>query len=95
MEITSPGPAPQASPRKAGPDEAAVREAAQAFEAAFLAEMLKAAGLGRSPEAFGGGAGEDQFGSFLVAEQAKAMVAAGGLGIGETVFRAMMERRDG
>ena len=93
MEITGSGPAPRpAATGKAAPDETAARKAAQAFEASFLAEMLKAAGLGRTPDSFGGGAGEDQFASFLVDEQARAMTRAGGIGLSETLFRAMMER---
>jgi flagellar protein FlgJ len=93
MEITGPAPMPPL-PATRG-DDAALREAADAFEATFLAEMLSAAGLGRTPDTFGGGAGEDQFASFLVAEQAKAMVAAGGIGLSESVFQALKERQDG
>jgi Rod binding domain-containing protein len=53
----------------------------QKLESVFLAEMLKAAGVGKSPETFGGGAGEDQFASFLREAQAREMVRAGGLGL--------------
>ena len=79
----------------AAADDRAMRQAADAFEAAFLAEMLTAAGLGQPPEGFGGGAGEDQFASFLVREQARQMTAAGGIGLSEVIFKAMKERRDG
>jgi Rod binding domain-containing protein len=68
--------------------------AARELEASFLAEMLKSAGLGETPEAFGGGAGEDQFASFLRLEQARAMVDAGGIGLAETLFEALKERAD-
>jgi flagellar protein FlgJ len=91
MEITGPA----RLPLPAGADDTALRRAADAFEASFLEEMLKATGLGRTPEAFGGGAGEDQFASFLVAEQAKAMVKAGGIGLSESVFQALKERGNG
>lgn len=93
MEIAAPG----AEVPRRGPeaDDRAMRQAAEAFETAFLAEMLKAAGLGRTPEGFGGGAGEDQFASFLVREQARAMTEAGGIGLSEVIFEAMKERRDG
>jgi Rod binding domain-containing protein len=67
-------------------------QAARQFEATLLAEMLKAAGLGRTPEGSGGGVGEEQFSSFLVDEQASAMVAAGGIGLAESVFAAMQAR---
>jgi Rod binding domain-containing protein len=72
-----------------------MRRAAAEFEATFLAEMLTAAGLGRTLEGFGGGAGEERFASFLVREQARAMTAAGGIGLSEAIFEAMKERRDG
>lgn len=62
---------------------------AEQLEAGFLAEMLKAAGLGQSRESFGGGAGEDQFSSFLVQAQAEKMVAAGGIGLSEALFQAL------
>jgi Rod binding domain-containing protein len=69
-----------------------MKTAAQEMEATFLAEMLKSAGVGKTPSEFGGGAGEDQFGSFLRLEQARAMARAGGIGLGEAIFNAMKER---
>lgn len=72
----------------------ALRKVAQELEASFLAEMLKSAGLGTSREAFGGGAGEDQFASFLVQEHAKAMVSAGGVGLSESIYEALKEREN-
>ena len=71
----------------------ALYEVAQELEASFLAEMLKSAGLGQSSESFGGGAGEDQFASFLVQEQAKAMVHAGGIGLAESLYNALKEQQ--
>lgn len=67
-------------------------EAAQKLEATFLAEMLKAAGFGQARDSFGGGTGEDQFASFLVQEQASAMVEAGGIGLAENLYEALKER---
>ncbi len=64
---------------------------AQALEASFLSEMLSHTGLGAASEGFGGGAGEEQFGSFLREEQAKLMVAHGGIGLAENLFRALSE----
>lgn len=72
----------------------ALRQAAQELEATFLAEMLKSAGLGQTSDSFGGGAGEDQFASFLVREQALAMVRAGGIGLSESIFEALKEREN-
>ncbi|MGC3938116.1 rod-binding protein [Roseobacter sp. EG26] len=72
----------------------ALREAAEKLEASFLAEMLKSAGLGKTSDHFGGGSGEDQFGSFLVQEQAMQMVKAGGIGLTESLFQALKEKQD-
>lgn len=74
------------------PQDIALRRAARELETTFLAEMLKAAGLGKSREAFGGGAGEDQFGSFLVREQAAALVENGGIGLSESIFQSLKEK---
>jgi peptidoglycan hydrolase FlgJ len=62
---------------------------AQDLEASFLSEMLGHTGLGTTPEAFGGGHGEDQFASFLRQEQARIMVDSGGVGLAEHLFKAM------
>lgn len=76
----------------AGPDsEKAMRDAAQGLEATFLAEMLKSAGLGSARESFGGGVGEEQFSSFLLQEEARAMVKAEGTGLAESIFKAMKD----
>ena len=71
-----------------------LREAAQNLETTFLAEMLKAAGMGESRQTFGGGSGEDQFASFLVDAQAEKMVEAGGIGLAEALFNALKERQN-
>ena len=68
-----------------------IRQAARKLEASFLTEMLKSAGLGKTVGAFGGGAGEDQFGTFLVRAQADEIARAGGIGLAETFFHALME----
>lgn len=80
-----------------GPDakESQLREAARGLEAAFLAEMLKSAGLNKSGGAFGGGAGEEHFASFLTEAEAKAMVETGGIGLAESIFNALKGRGDG
>ncbi len=63
---------------------------ARELEAAFLAEMLGHAGLGaESGTGFGDGIGEQQFSSFLREEQARLMVARGGIGLAERLFQAM------
>lgn len=72
------------------PDMAALRAQAQELEAVFLAEMLKHAGLDAEDGAFGGGTGEAQFASFLRQEQAQVMARAGGIGLTESLLRAMI-----
>ncbi|MGB7319050.1 MAG: rod-binding protein [Planktotalea sp.] len=72
--------------------DAALMEAAQDLEAAFLSEMLQSAGLVKTSESFGGGAGEEQFGSFLVQEQAKYIVKGGGIGLAQSLFEALKEQ---
>ncbi len=83
------GPAVSAAPKPTAEDP--LRKAAIDLEASFLAEMLKSAGLGESREGFGGGAGEDQFSSFLVRAQAEQIAKAGGIGLAESLYHAMKE----
>jgi Rod binding domain-containing protein len=64
---------------------------AEEMETAFLSEMLDHAGLGETSASFGGGVGEAQFASFLRHEQAQAIVASGGIGLAESLFRAMAQ----
>jgi Rod binding domain-containing protein len=93
MEIT------QAAPQAVDPARAAraqeLRDVAKAFEASFLAEMLKASGLGESRSEFGGGAGEDAFASMMVDEQAQLMVERGGIGLSESIFQSLWAREFG
>jgi Rod binding domain-containing protein len=72
--------------------EAALRETARAFEASFLAEMLGHAGVGASAPGFDGGPGEEAFRGMMVAEQARLMTEAGGIGLAETIFQAMLKQ---
>ncbi|MGR3661749.1 MAG: rod-binding protein [Paracoccaceae bacterium] len=74
--------------------DAALHQAAQDLESTFLAEMLKSAGLGKSRDSMGGGAGEDQFSSFLVRAQAEQMTKAGGIGLAEMFFNALKETQN-
>lgn len=90
MEITTFASSRTSFAKQDGP----LRAAAEKLEATFLAEMLKAAGLDASRSSFGGGAGEDQFASFLLQEQAYMMVRSGGIGLSETIFEALKEKQD-
>ena len=42
-----------------------------------------------------GGVGEEQFSSFLRAEQAKLMVAKGGIGLAEQIFQSLVRHEHG
>ena len=75
--------------RATGPATDAV---AREFEAVFLTEMLKHAGLGEARETFSGGAGESAFAAMLAREYAEAMARAGGVGIADAV-RAHLDDR--
>ena len=72
--------------------DADVRAAAQAFEAAFLAEMLKYTALNANPDSFGGGAGEEAFASLLTDEYAKLLAERGGVGLAEQIFEVLKQR---
>ena len=76
------------------PQDRALRTAAEKIEASYLAEMLKSAGLGKTSGEFGGGAGEDQFASFLVQEQAMLMVKSGGIGLAESIYESLKEKQN-
>jgi peptidoglycan hydrolase FlgJ len=82
------------SPPPPTPRDTVLMQQARALEASFLSEMLGHAGFGEARDAFGGGIGEEQFASFLRQEQAKHMVAKGGIGLAEQLFRALTERAD-
>ena len=90
MELQPPTPISQSAP----PQAEQLMGVAKSLEAAFLSEMLAAAGIGQTPEAFGGGAGEDQFASFLREEQAKQMTEAGGIGLAQSLFESMIAKYD-
>lgn len=84
------------SPALPPPDRRDVlMDKAQELEASFLAEMLGHTGLGAAQGGFGGGAGEEQFSSFLRQEQARLMVEGGGIGLAELIFNSMVEAEHG
>lgn len=74
---------------------AVLKQKSQELEAAFLSEMLSFAGLGETGSGFSGGVGEEQFSSFLRAEQAKLMVAKGGIGLAEQIFQSLVRHENG
>lgn len=76
------------------PARGKLMEKAKELEAAFLSEMLSHTGMGESSESFGGGAGEDQFASFLRNEQARMMVEKGGIGLAQTLFESLVRSQE-
>ena len=89
------GAKPQTPPNPMNAKEIArLREATVELEASFLAEMLKAAGVGEMQGSFSGGTGEEQFSSFLRQEQARAIAEAGGIGLAEQVFENLKGKID-
>ncbi len=96
--VTALAPATIAEPaRKTDADarEASLRAVAAEFESVFLAQMLTHAGAGRTPESMGGGHGEAAFASLLTAEHARLMTTAGGIGLAETIYRALARNEGG
>lgn len=85
---------PPLIPQPASPPTA-IRRSAEALETAFLAEMLKSAGVFKPSQSQGGGAGEDHFTSFLADAQAQAMVARGGVGLADQIERSLVARQHG
>lgn len=77
--------------RQPGHSDAEIRATAEAFEATYLAEMLKNTGLNETPAGFGGGAGEDGFASFLTEEYSRLISARGGIGLAERIFDVLKQ----
>ncbi|HEX8231827.1 MAG TPA: rod-binding protein [Caulobacteraceae bacterium] len=84
----SPAPAlPQADPAM----RARIQKTATAFEASFLQVMLGSMFDTVDTGAFGGGAGEDAFKSFLTDAFAKSMAERGGVGLSKDLTREMLK----
>ena len=69
-----------------------IKDTAKKFEASFLSVMLQQMFEGvKTDGPFGGGAGEEQFRSFMTEAMAKQMTNAGGIGLADTVGREMLK----
>jgi peptidoglycan hydrolase FlgJ len=76
------------SPAKA----AAVKKAAQDFEAMFMSSMLESMTAGvKTDKTFGGGSGEQMYRSMLNQEYGKAIAATGSIGIADSIEREMLK----
>ena len=82
------------APSAAAPTDR-MHETAAAFEASFLAQMLKPMFEGLSTEApFGGGEAEGTWRGFLVEQMAKQTVRAGGIGLADQVVAQMLKMQE-
>ncbi|MCZ6860992.1 MAG: rod-binding protein [Alphaproteobacteria bacterium] len=67
------------------------REAAQEFEAVFLAQMVSHMFAGiKTDKNFGGGSSEDIYRSMMAQEYGKTLAKAGGIGIADQVMREII-----
>jgi peptidoglycan hydrolase FlgJ len=74
---------------------ARMRETAQAFEASFLAQMLKPMFEGLSTDGpFGGGEAESTWRGFMIEAMAKQTVSAGGIGLADQVVAQMLKMQE-
>lgn len=71
-------------------DLSRLKEKAVELEAAFLSEMLAHAGLDESLSRGTGGDGADPFASFLREQEAMQIARKGGIGLSESIFRALV-----
>ena len=72
-----------------------IEQAAQEFEAVFIAEMMKPMFEGISTEApFGGGKGEEVFRSLLLQEYGKTMAATNSIGIAAHVKEYLLQLQE-
>lgn len=93
--LALPGAGQPAKPAPSAAADAAAHKAAEGFEASFLAEMLQYTGLNAQPDSFGGGVGEEAFGSLLTEQYAKLLAARGGIGLAERIFDVIKHRESG
>ena len=55
--------------------------------------MLQYTGLNAMPDGFGGGAGEEAFGSLLTEQYARLLAERGGIGLAERIFDILKQRK--
>ena len=88
---------PTAAPPSLTPEQIAkTRQSASDFESMALSEMLKPMfeTVDTSKGMFGGGAGEATWRPMIVDEMAKSIARSGGLGIGDAVFRQLLQTQE-
>lgn len=79
----------------AGMDAAQVRQAAEDFEAVFIAQMLAPMFDGLSDDDYlGGGPGQDIYRSMLVEQYGNSLARAGGFGLADAVQREILRLQE-
>lgn len=76
-----------------GADRPDLRHSAEAFETAFLAEMLKHSGIGAASD--GDEQGDSPFASFMADAYAEALMRRGGTGLAARIEQALAQRLQG
>ncbi len=93
--LSSPSAMGEPPPVPAGATPEEVREAAEEFEAFFLAQMFDYMFAGIETDGpFGGGHGEKIFRSLLVQEYGKVIASQGGLGIADQVESELLQLQE-
>jgi peptidoglycan hydrolase FlgJ len=91
--VVSPDLLRSAAPPRIIPDR--MRETAEAFEASFVAQMLRPMFEGISTDApFGGGEAEATWRGFLIDEMGKQVARAGGIGLADQVVSEMIRLQE-
>lgn len=79
---------------RAAPVPAELREAAEEFEAVFLAQLLATMSRGLVGEGPLGGGDSDPFRNLLNQEVARTISRAGGIGVADTVLQEMLKLQE-
>lgn len=91
--VVSPDLLRSAAPPRIVPDR--IRETAEAFEASFVAQMLRPMFEGISTDApFGGGEAEATWRGFLIDEMGKQVARSGGIGLADQVVSEMIRLQE-
>ena len=91
--VVSPDLLRTAAPPRVVPDR--MKQTAEAFEASFIAQMLRPMFEGISTEApFGGGEAEATWRGFLLDEMGKQVARAGGVGLADHVMAQMIQMQE-
>lgn len=88
-------PLPAARPGHLPPTRTDLHAQARALETAFIAEMLKAAGTARVDSGLSDASADSAFDIFWAEAQARALMAAGGLGLTESLLAGLERRAPG